>query len=137
LADARIAAAYRPDDGGRFIVNDKGFTSIEAPNGRKGVIFPLSGAVALVCVIGVGRYPGRESPWLWGEVTFTPSGVDLINEASWRQPGISCVIAHPSDKERLLRLDTERELTVPALGPYRQRGVEDLFDWAYRGKQLT
>lgn len=134
LAECRIAFVRRPRDGPRFVVNDKGYATLEDPDNRKGVLFPLSGSVGVLAVTAVGLYEGRAEPWVWGELTLTPGAVELLNEASWRLGGIRCVIGHPEDAESIQALSVDRELVAPLLGPFRGTGRADLFDWAFEAE---
>ena len=126
----RFALARRPTDSHRFVVNDKGYVSLMDPEGQRAIVFPLSGEVALLC--SVDSPPGEgQSPWvLDDELTFTPGTVDSINRASWRLPGVTCVVGHPDEAEYLQALDLDGPLTLPALGPLRGRRAEGLLDWA-------
>jgi len=47
----------------------------------------------------------------------------------WRTGAIRCAIGHPDDHERLMRLDATRQLLLPCLGAFRNRGLDGLFDW--------
>lgn len=131
LARSRFAVVRRPADGHRFVVNDKGYTTVADPYvDQKGVLFPLSGEVAVLCVPEVGEVPGRPDAWLCADLTLTPGAVEGWNLASWQHKKSLLVIGHPDDEERIARLD-DRPLVFPALGPYRNRGVEGAFEWAY------
>ena len=50
LAECRIAFVKRPPDGPRFVVNDKGYATLEDPDNRKGVFLSL---------VRLGRCPCR------------------------------------------------------------------------------
>jgi hypothetical protein len=126
----RFAVVRRPTDGRRFVLNDKGYATLMDPEGHRAIVYPLSGEVSLLCAVDAAPGDG-ESPWiLEGELTFTPGAVQSINRASWRLRGVTCVVGHPDDAEYLLTLDLNGPLTMPALGPFRGRGVEGLLDWA-------
>jgi hypothetical protein len=131
LAECRLAFLHRSPDGPRFVVNHKGYGSLEDPAGRKGVFFPLSGSVGVLAVVGVGEFEGRPSPWVWGSMTLTPGGVELLNQACWRVPGIRFVIGHPEDSQRIAELSVDVDLMAPALGPFRGLNKGGLFDWAF------
>jgi hypothetical protein len=131
LASSRFAVVRTPEDGRRFITNDKGYTTVADPYvNQKGVLFPLSGTVAVLCVPEVGEIPGQTDAWLSVDLTLTPGGVEGWNLASWQQKDSLLVVGHPDDEEWIAGLD-ERPLVFPALGPYRNRGVEGAFEWAY------
>ena len=131
LARSRFAVVRTPEDGHRFVINDKGFTTVADPyNNQKGVLFPLSGSVAVLCVPEVGDVPGRVDAWLCADLTLTPGAVEGWNLASWQQKETLLIIGHPDDEGRIADFD-RRPLVFPALGPYRNRGVEGAFEWAY------
>ncbi len=131
LARSRFAVVRTPEDGHRFIINDKGYTTVADPyNDQKGVLFPLSASVAVLCVPEVGDVPGRPDAWLCVDLTLTPGAVEGWNLANWQQKETLLVIGHPDDEARIAGFDG-RPLMFPALGPYRGRGVEGAFEWAY------
>lgn len=94
------------------------------------MLFPLSGTVAVLCVPEVAGIPGRDDAWLCADLTLTPGAVEGWNLASWQQKATLLVLGHPDDEDRIARLDA-RPLIFPAFGPYRRRGVEGAFEWAY------
>ena len=134
LARCRFAIMHTPEDGRRFIVNDKGFATVLDPyNGQRGVLFPLSSAVAVLCVPEVGGVAGRSDAWLSMDLTLTPAAVEAWNLASWQHKDSLLVVGHPADKGWIETLD-DSQLTFPWLGPYRGRGVEGCFEWAYESR---
>jgi hypothetical protein len=116
------------------VINDKGFATVRDPyNGYRGVLFPLSGRVAVLCVPYVGKVEGRTSAWLSADLTMTPATVEMWNSLSWQHVETGLVIGHPDDRDHMAALD-ESEPTLPRLGPYRGRGVEGAFEWAYEAR---
>ncbi|HLG66361.1 MAG TPA: DUF4238 domain-containing protein [Acidimicrobiales bacterium] len=136
LAACRFAL-LRSGDASRFIVNDKGYTTVKDESDHRGILFPLSGSVAILAAVDVGMISGRPEAWLSGEGLLTPGATELLNEAAWRQPGIRCVIGHPRDAMRLRNLGVQRDLVMPILGPYGSRGTDGLFDWAFAPEHPT
>ncbi len=137
LARARFAILRTPEDGNRFVINDKGYATVEDVElSQKGVLFPLSGVAAILGVFEAGVVTGRVDAWLCADLTLTPGAVETWNLASWQHKETLCIIGHPSDKERMARLDA-RSLMRPWLGPYRRRGKEGPFEWAYADNATT
>lgn len=131
LAEGRCAIVRAPEDGHRLVINDKGFATVrDRYNGYRGVLFPLSGQVAVLCVPYVGKVEGRTSAWLSADFTMTPATVEMWNLLSWQHVESGLVIGHPEDSDKLADLD-ESDPILPRLGPYRGRGVEGAFEWAY------
>jgi len=48
---------------------------------------------------------------------------------------IGLIIGHPDDRDRIANLDDSKP-HLPRLGPYRCRGVEGAFEWAYEPPSL-
>ena len=91
------------------------------------------GVVAVLCVNDVGEVAGHEDAWLSMDLTLTPGAVEAWNLATWQHVGSQLVAGHPDDKAWIEALD-DSPLTFPTLGPYRGRGVEGCFEWAYESK---
>jgi hypothetical protein len=137
LAEGRCAVLRTPEDAQRLVLNDKGFATIGDPyNGYRGVLFPLNGHVAVLHVPFVGQVEGRSTPWLCADLVMTPSTVEMWNLASWQHVESGFIIGHPDDIGQLGRLD-ESPLSLPRLGPYRGRGVEGAYEWAYEARCLN
>jgi hypothetical protein len=136
LAEGRCAVVRVPEDGRPLVINDKGFATVRDPyNGYRGVLFPLSGQVAILSVPFVGKVEGRAEAWLSADLTMTAAAVEMWNHLSWQQVESGLVIGHPDDKCQLARLN-DSEPIMPRLGPYRGRGVEGGFEWAYEARAL-
>ena len=136
LAEGRCAIVRAPEDGHGLVINDKGFATVRDPyNGYRGVLFPLSGQVAVLCVPYVGKVEGRTTAWLCADLIMTPATVEMWNLLSWQHVESGLVIGHPDDKCQLARLD-DSQPNLPRLGPYRGRGVEGAFEWAYETRAL-
>ena len=56
------------------------------------------------------------------------SSIDYLNAATWDDPYIELLVAHPDDQSRLAALPDHRNLRINALGPYRNRESIGLFD---------
>jgi hypothetical protein len=137
LARGRFAIIRTPEDGHRLVINDKGYATVADPYlDQKGVLFPLSATVAVLCVPEVGAIPGQDDAWISADLTLTPGAVEGWNIASWQQKETLLLIGHPDDTEQIAGFDG-RQLMFPALGPYRRRGVEGAFEWAYEDRAAT
>jgi hypothetical protein len=58
-----------------------------------------------------------------------PGAVELMNQSTWRTSNVRSVIGPPDDDNRLLLLDETRNLPLPCLGAFRNRGLDQIFDW--------
>jgi len=133
LAASRCALIRTGEGSSRLLINDKGFTTVEdAEVARRGIFFPLSPSIGILVVPGIGTHSEHKRAWIMSKGVWTPGAVDMMNRACWQQTRIRCVIGHPSQTHLLESLDDERPLVVPALDPHRRRGIEGMFDWAYR-----
>lgn len=131
LARGRFALFRVPEDDQRFVINDKGFATVEDEVvGRKGVLFPLSGTLAVVIVNEVGPSANHSKAFLSREFVLTSATVELWNQASWQQTEARCVIGHPDHEKRILSLD-HQALRMPELGPFRRHGRIGMFDWGF------
>jgi hypothetical protein len=130
LSQSKLALLSRASESRRFVVNDKGYSTLQDPETRQiGVFFPLSSSLMILSVIGSGASDGWDSARPKHYFRLTPAAVQLLNEASWRQSGVKCVMGHPDDSSWIGQLDLARPLIAPRLGPYR--GVSGgFFDWA-------
>ena len=133
LATSRCALIRTGEASSRLVINDKGFTTVEdAQVAPRGIFFPLSPSMGILVVPGIGPHPEHERAWIACQGEWTAGAVDMMNHASWRQTRIRCVIGYPTQVELLASLNDETPLVAPELGPYRRRGIEGMFDWAYR-----
>ncbi|MGP0109402.1 MAG: hypothetical protein ACLPR9_11190 [Acidimicrobiales bacterium] len=131
LSAWRFAVIERPPDSHRFITNDKGYASVTELDERNAVFFPLSANVGILGAVGAGDNSLQQPPPPHTKRVLTPSTVEALNEVSWQVDGVRCVIGHPDDHVRLLRLKDRGEWRQPQLGPYRGKGREGLLDWAF------
>jgi hypothetical protein len=132
MARARFAVLRHHKPAERFLTNDKGYVPLhDVARDVRGVVFPLSGLVAVLMVVEVAR-PGddyEEGPL--AVRTLNANGMKIINEAAWDTVGIRCVIGHPNDEQAIAALVTgEKTVSMPVLGPYRGNREPGLFDWA-------
>jgi len=96
LALSRFAIVRTPEDGHRFVMNDKGYVTVADPyNDQKGVLFPLSGRVAVLCVPDIGEISDRTDAWLCTDLTLTPGAVEAWNLASWQHKESLLLILDP------------------------------------------
>ena len=104
----------------------------------RGVVFPLSGLVAVLMVVEVAQPGDRYEQEPLAERILNPKGMQIINEATWDTAGIKCVIGHSDDEQTIAALTTgEKTVRMPALGPYRGNREPSLFDWARPGLHLA
>jgi hypothetical protein len=128
LAGWRFLRVTRPTESWRFVVNDKGYAPVIDQNGQEGVFFPLSADVGVIGAVGAGSPTSQFVVAPTASRELVPGAVERLNQASWITRAIRCLIGHPDDAERLMRLDTSQRL-MPSLGAFRNRGQEGLFDW--------
>jgi hypothetical protein len=131
LASWRFAVVFRPNDAHRFVTNDKAYASVTEFDHRNAVFFPLSSEVGVLGAVDAGDTSLDSPPSPETSRVLTPSTVESLNDVSWQVDGVRCVIGHPDDEARLLRLEDRGLWTQPQLGPYRKRGTEGLLDWAF------
>jgi hypothetical protein len=129
LARWKFAVIHRSDEGPRFLVNDKGYASVQEDEARKATLFPLSGNVAILGAVDASDSRSETHPPEL-ERTLTPGSVESFNDASWQVPEIRCVIGHPDQEDELLRISDDIPLRQNRLGPFR-RNREGLLDWAF------
>lgn len=132
MSRARFALLRHRRPAPRFLTNDKGYVPLhDIGRDMRGVVFPLSGLVAVLMVVEAAQ-PGDDyerGPLV--ERTLNPLGMQIINDATWDSAGIRCVIGHPDDAQAIEDLTTGEKLTrMPELGPYRGNREPGLFDWA-------
>lgn len=132
MARARFALLRRRDPAQRFLANDKGYVPLhDVARDVRGVVFPLSGQVALLMVVEVAQPGDDYEQGPFAERTLNPKGMQIINGATWDTVGIKCVIGHPDDEQTIAALTTgEKTVRMPALGPYRGNREPSLLDWA-------
>jgi hypothetical protein len=129
LAKWRFLRVTRASEGWRFVVNDKGFAPVIEEDAQRGVFFSLSANVGVLGAVDAGSPTSQSVPAPTYSRELVPGSVELLNQAMWRTGAIRCAIGHPDDHERLMRLDATRQLLLPCLGAFRNRGLDGLFDW--------
>lgn len=133
MAKARFAILRRGKGAQRFIVNDKGYTTVrDSSRDAFGVLFPLSCEVAVFMAVGAARGGDDYEAVPVKERALNPRGLAAMNGATWEHPGIKCIIGHPDDAywmKELVATGTVQEL--PRLGRYRGNREPGLFDWAF------
>jgi len=135
MARARFAVLRHRKPAQRFLTNDKGYVPLhDVARDLRGVVFPLSGLVAVLMVVEVARQGDNYEQGPLAERTLNPKGMEIINEAAWDTVGIRCVIGHPDDEPAIAALTTgEKTVRMPDLGPYRGNREPGMFDWASPG----
>jgi hypothetical protein len=139
MARARFAVLRHRKPACRFLTNDKGYVPLhDIWNDIRGVIFPLSGLVAVLMVVETAQPGDDYEQGPLAERTLNPKGMQIINDATWDTVGIKCVIGHPDDRSAIEALKTGEKLTqMPELGPYRGIREPSLFDWARAEARLA
>ena len=132
MSRARFALLRHRRPAPRFLANDKGYVPLhDIRREMRGVVFPLSGLVAVLMVVEAAQ-PGddyEQGPLV--ERTLNPVGMQIINDAAWDTARIRCVFGHPDDAQAIAAPATGEKLTrMPELGPYRGNREPGLFDWA-------
>ena len=132
MARARFAVLRHREPAQRFLANDKGYVPLhDVARDVRGVVFPLSGLVAVLMVVEVAQPGDNYEQGPLAERILNPKGMEIINEATWDTVGIKCVIGYPDDEQAIAALTTrEKTVSMPALGPYRGNRELGLFDWA-------
>lgn len=133
MAESRIAVVHRGAGAERLIVNDKGYAILEEEHrpGVRGLFVPLCGDVAVLAVSGTAQADEDHRSGPFAQRTLNRRGVRRVNEAVLRQFGITCVIGHPEDADRINRLGRHMP-KPPRLGPYCSNREHGMFNWALR-----
>jgi hypothetical protein len=134
LARARFAVIRRSEMARRFIVDDRGFVPLlDTVTGRSGVLFPLTGNVAVMMVWDVAT-PGEDyQAGPFAQLVLTSTGAEALHTATWSHKGIELVIGHPEDAGWIAELSDppDHGAPLPGYGPYRGTS-ETVFGWASR-----
>jgi len=132
MARARFAVLRHRKLAQRFLINDKGYVPLhDVGLDLRGVVFPLSGMVAVLMVIEAAQPDDDYEQGPQAERALNPKGMAIINEATWDTVGIKCVIGHPDDMPWIAELRTGPiRVVMPGLGPYWGNREPGLFDWA-------
>jgi hypothetical protein len=132
MSGCRFALLRRGPGAPRFLTDDKGFTPVGEPGRPPGVLFPLSGAVAVLMALGAAQPGDDYEQGPYAERTVNAKGIEILNAATWDHVGIRCVIGHPGDAAYIGSLqDHGRELRVKIrYGPYRGNREPGFFDWS-------
>lgn len=139
MADARFAVLQQRSPAARFLANDKGYVPLhDVGLDVRGVIFPLSGLVAVAMVPGAAQPGDDYEQCPTTERTLNAKGMAIVNEALWDTAGIRFVIGHPDDEPSIAGIEIGPKLVaLPPLGPYRGDREPGLFDWAFPGMHLA
>lgn len=132
MSGCRFALLRRGPGAPRFLTDDKGFTPIGEPGRPPGVLFPLSGALAVLMALGTAQPGDDYGQGPYADRTVNAKGAEILNAATWDHVGIRCVIGHPDDVAYIGSLrDHDRELRVKIrYGPYRGNREPGFFDWS-------
>jgi hypothetical protein len=132
MSRARFAILGHRSPAPRFLANDKGHVPLhDIWRDMRGVVFPLSGLVAVLMVVEAAQAGDDYEQGPLVERTLNRAGMKIINDATWDTAGIRCVIGHPADAQAIEALTTGGKLTrMPELGPYRGDRGCGLFEWA-------
>ncbi|MFG2951970.1 hypothetical protein [Streptomyces adustus] len=132
MANARFALIRRGTAAPRFVLNDKGYIPMhDTLLDLKGVLFPLSGEVAVLMVVGVAQPTDDYEGGPLAERILNAKGMKIVNQIAWTVAEIICVMGHPEDADYLLQLsETGSTVRLPRLGPYRGNREQGFFQWA-------
>lgn len=138
MAKARYALVCRGKGADRYLLNDKGYVSLQdVALGVQGLLFPLTGNVAVLLAV-FEAVPGDD--YEAGPLTrrvLNARGMAVVNGAAWEQDHITCVFGHPDDATWIGALgNRERSFKMPDLGPYRDSREPGLLDWALTPDQV-
>ena len=116
------------------MTNDKGYVPLhDVARDLRGVVFPLSGLVAVLMVVEVAQQGDdyEQSPLV--ERTLNPTGMQIINHAAWDT--VASVLDRPPRRRPAITTLTAGDKTarMPNLGPYRGNREPGMFDWACPG----
>jgi hypothetical protein len=132
MARARFALIRRGTAAPRFVLNDKGYVPMhDTLLDLKGVLFPLSGEIAVLMVVGAGQPTDDYEAGPLAERNLNAKGMESVNQVAWTVTEITCVMAHPDDADYLLQLpESGPTVRLPRLGPYRGNREPGFFHWA-------
>ncbi|MGV9350192.1 DUF4238 domain-containing protein [Streptomyces spiralis] len=68
----------------------------------KGALFPVSGDIAVLMVVGAAQPNDDYEAGPLTERTLNAKGMELVNRAAWTITEITCVMGHPDDADYLL-----------------------------------
>jgi len=132
LSRARFAVIRRGQWTRRFIIDNRGYVPLlDTVTGQSGVLFPLTGDVAVMMVWDAAG-PG-EDYWAgpFAQLTLTDTGAQALHTATWSHKGIEVVIGHPEDAGWIAELadPPDHGAPLPWYGPY-QGTAWPVFGWA-------
>jgi hypothetical protein len=135
MANARFALIRRGTAAPRFLLNDKGYVPMhDTLLDLKGVLFPLSGQIAVLMAVGAAPPTDDYEDGPFAERTLNAKGMELTNQVAWTVSEIAFLMGHPNDAEYLLQLsETGPTVRLPRLGPYGGNREPTFFHWALDG----
>ena len=104
----------------------------------KGVLFPLSGHVGVIMVVGTAQPADDYESDPFAERMLDPGALTTVNEAAPDTAGIRCVIGHPDDRNAIGAMTTGPKIAaMPDKGAYLRTLEGGLFDWARPVRQFA
>ncbi len=120
LASARFAVIRKSEMAPRFIIDNRGFVPLyDEVAAQSGVLFPLTGNVAVMMVYEAAGPEDDYATAPFAELMLTADGAKAFHSATWNHQGIDLVIGHPDDASWIAELTDEAEAWLPRIGPYR------------------
>ena len=114
----------------RFIIDNRGFVPLrDVQAGQSGVLFPLTGNVAVLMVLDTAGPGDDYTTGPFAQLVLTADGAKAFHTSTWNHQGIECVIGHPDDADWIAKLTDEPEAWLPRLGPHRGT-AKTVFGWA-------
>jgi hypothetical protein len=130
LAKSRFAVIRKSEDARRFIIDNRGFVPPrDEQTGQSGVLFPLTGNVAVLMVYDAAQPGDDYTSGPFAQRVLIATGAQALHIATWNHGGIEFVIGHPDDADWIAELTDEPAASLPAFGPY-QGSSEAVFKWA-------
>jgi len=133
MSRARFAVLRRGNHAPRFLINDKGYTSLlDLEFGARSVLFPLTGNVAVLMATDAVQEGDDYEAGPYAVRRLNPKALRFVNGASWDQVNTRAVFGHPDDEQTLVELQHTGQLArLPLLGPYQGNREPGLLDWAF------
>jgi hypothetical protein len=128
LQNWRWRVLHSPAGVPRFMLNDRGWIFVGQENWpTPGLLLPMGPRVAILGYLDDPALPPGKPPFE-EHLDLCQSAIDFMNAAAWDDRFTELLIAHPDDRDRLASLPDPSNIRVNALGPYRGRKSEGLFD---------
>jgi hypothetical protein len=121
----RWRVLHSPLGNRRFMVSDRGWMLIADPSGA--VLLPMGSRVAILGYPDAPDLPPRRAAFE-EHFALCDSWIEWFNAATWADPYIGSLVAHPDDRAQLERLPDPNLLRVNGYGPFLSRRSKGLFD---------